>query len=44
VPLELDPMIVDLVARFAIKINEVKGKLTEKLVQGEGDWKYPVDR
>ena len=33
-PLELDPMIVDLVARFAIKINEAKGKLTRKRIQG----------
>ena len=44
VPLELDPMIVDLVGRFAIKIEDAKGKLTRKLVNGEGDRKLWVDR
>ena len=43
-PLELDPMIVDLVGRFAIKIEDAKGKLKWKLVNGEGDQELWVDR
>src|SRR5262249_10980221 len=44
VPLELDPMIVDLVGRFAINIEDIKGKLKWKLVKGEGDRERWVDR